>query len=386
DVVIEATNEGNDRVASSISYALAATSAIERLEAIDLASTTAIDLTGNDFGNLLLGNDGVNILRGGGGGDSLAGVGGDDFLDGGSGADSMEGGAGNDTYFVDNAGDTIIESAGGGTDRLAANISYVLTSGSPIERLEAVTLASTDALDYTGNEFGQLITGNNGVNILRGDGGDDRLEAYGGNDFLDGGTGNDTMFGGLGNDTYYVDSSGDIVLEDAGQGSDRIATSVSYTLAAGVSVENLEAITQSATTPINLTGNEFDNILVGNDGANILQSGGGNDTIFCFGGDDAISGGSGNDLIDGGAGSDRFVVNGPAEGYKITTTSTNIIIQDTDPSNGDDGTDTLVNVEQIQFGGVVSGPGPAGDLAHSMSIQATPIAMPQHMVDHFAIA
>ena len=46
----------------------------------------------------------------------LTGNAGDNRLDGGAGADTMIGGAGNDTYVVDNAGDSVVEVARGGTD------------------------------------------------------------------------------------------------------------------------------------------------------------------------------------------------------------------------------------------------------------------------------
>ena len=56
----------------------------------------------------------------------------------------------------------------------------------------------------------------------------------GGNDLLDGGAGDDTMTGGTGDDIYLVDNAGDIVIENAGEGTDEIRTALAdYSLSAG---------------------------------------------------------------------------------------------------------------------------------------------------------
>ena len=77
-----------------------------------------------------------------------------------------------------------------------------------------------------------------------------------------------------GNDTYVVDDAGDIVAEDANDGTDTVQSGVSCTL--GTNVENL---TLTGSRRINGTGNALDNVLTGNGGNNTLTGGDGNDTL-----------------------------------------------------------------------------------------------------------
>jgi len=89
-----------------------------------------------------------------------------------------------------------------------------------------------------------------------------------------------------GNDTYYVDNAGDIVKELAGGGSDRVLTSVSYTLTAGQEIESLSTTNNAGTGAINLTGNAFAQTILGNAGANVIDGGAGNDILRGLGGAD----------------------------------------------------------------------------------------------------
>src|SRR5207247_965968 len=98
-----------------------------------------------------------------------------------------------------------------------------------------------------------------GNDLLFGGGGDDNLNGGDGNDLLDGGSGADTMTGGLGADTYVVDNAGDVVTENAGEGTDTVQSAITYTL--GANVENL---TLTGASAINGTGNTLDNVLTGN--------------------------------------------------------------------------------------------------------------------------
>jgi Ca2+-binding RTX toxin-like protein len=80
DVIAEATGDGRDVVYARSSYTLTAGAEVEILSTIQQSATTAIDLTGNGFGNEIYGNAGANVLNGGGGADYLMGFGGADIF------------------------------------------------------------------------------------------------------------------------------------------------------------------------------------------------------------------------------------------------------------------------------------------------------------------
>ncbi|ESK53636.1 beta strand repeat-containing protein [Acinetobacter tjernbergiae] len=298
DVVTEQIGQGLDRVFSNITYTLGA-----NLESLILYGTANIDGTGNELDNSILGNIANNILIGGLGNDTI---------DGGAGVDSLFGGLGNDTYIVDNTNDGVFESANQGVDRVFANVNYVLA-----DNVENLILYGNSNVDGTGNSLVNKILGNIADNILDGAAGDDYLDGAAGNDILLGGLGNDSLFGdlgndslvggqgndsldggvgtdimtgGVGNDTYYVDQLNDVVIEQVNEGTDRIFSKVSLSLAA-----NVEDLILAGTSNINGTGNELANVLLGNAGINILAGGLGNDSLDGREGADTLLGGLGDD-------------------------------------------------------------------------------------------
>ncbi|MDI1227524.1 MAG: type I secretion C-terminal target domain-containing protein [bacterium] len=235
DVVSEGAAAGTDTVLSTLTYSLGA-----NLENLTLTGAGVVNGTGNSATNTLTGNTAVNTL------------------DGGAGADVMMGGTGNDAYFVDNAGDVVIEIAGEGTDSVSSSVTFTLE----LTGAENLTLTGSANIDATGNNSVNTLTGNSGNNTL------------------DGEIGADTMIGGVGNDTYFVDNAGDVVTENLGEGTDTVRSAISYTL--GANLENL-ILTGAAA---NGTGNTGNNIMTGNASANTLDGGTGNDTM---------TGGDGND-------------------------------------------------------------------------------------------
>lgn len=252
DVVTEASSQGFDAAYTFVSFALSANSELEWFSTIDNSAATAIDLTGSSIGQYLIGNNGANVLNGLGG------------------ADFMQGFGGNDSYYVDNGSDAPVEAAGGGSDTVYTAISFGLATGTEIEALATTNATGTGAISLLGNEFAQVLTGNNGANAL------------------DGAGGADTMIGKGGNDTYFVDQSGDVVTEAAGEGFDALYTTASFTLSAGSELEWLSAASVGATTALNLTGNELAQYVLANDGANIIDGGAGSDTLYGYGGADGF--------------------------------------------------------------------------------------------------
>ncbi|WP_171900821.1 M10 family metallopeptidase C-terminal domain-containing protein, partial [Stappia indica] len=310
DTIVELENEGTDSVYSTITFGLSSQS--QHLENLYLQGTGNINGYGNGQNNIIAGNIGNNSLAGGGGNDTLYGGGGNDTLDGGWGADHMVGGWGNDVYYVDSAGDTIVELAGEGVDSVYSTITFGLSSQS--QHLENLYLQGTGNINGYGNGQNNIIAGNIGNNSLAGGAGNDTLYGGGGNDTLDGGWGADHMVGGWGNDVYYVDSAGDTIVELAGEGVDSVYSTITFGLSS--QSQHLENLYLQGTGNINGYGNGQNNIIAGNIGNNSLAGGNGNDTLYGGGGNDNLDGGNGNDILDSGWGSD--FLNGGAGNDTLT--------------------------------------------------------------------
>ncbi|HEX8010733.1 MAG TPA: calcium-binding protein [Casimicrobiaceae bacterium] len=256
-----------DLVQSSVSYTLPT-----NVDTLVLTGSAALNGTGNAIANKLTGTSAANVLDGKGG------------------ADLMTGGAGDDSYVVDNASDIVVENAGEGTDTVSSSVTYTL--GAAVENL---TLTGAGAISGTGNAFANVLKGNASANTLTGNAGDDQL---------DGGAGVDTLKGGLGNDTYIVDATGDVITENANEGTDLVQSSATYTLS-----NNVETLTLTGTSNINATGNTLTNTLTGNTGNNTL------------------SGGTGADTMLGGFGNDTYVVDNVADVVTENTAEGTDLIQ-----------------------------------------------------------
>ena len=115
-----------------------------------------------------------------------------------------------------------------------------------------------------------------------------------GNDYLVGDSGNDTLIGGDGNDA--------------------------------------------------LSGSDGNDTLNGGDGNDTLTGSDGNDVLNGGAGDDTLAGGSGTNILDGGDGTDTAVYSGNFTDYSITANADGSYTV-----TGASSTDTLTNIEQLQF-------------------------------------
>ncbi|MFD0916474.1 beta strand repeat-containing protein [Pseudahrensia aquimaris] len=215
-------------------------------------------LTG--FENLILG----------GGDDIITGDNHANRIDGGGGADTIFGGAGNDT-LIGGFGDDTLD---GGSDTDTADYSY---SNSNI----TIDLAAGEAYPTSaGNSVGDTL-----ISI-------ENVTGGGGNDIIIGNAGNNVLKGAGGSDQYYVQDAGDTIIEELGEGYDRIYVDgvSSWTLS-----ENVERLTFLDGNNHTATGNALDNRLEGNAGDDTF--------VLDSGGNDIFSGGQGQDTFDARNGS-----------------------------------------------------------------------------------
>ena len=338
DAVTENVGEGSDTVYASISYTLTA-----NVETLVQQGGADLQGYGNTLANTLIGNSGNNLLNGG------------------IGADGMQGGAGNDTYFVDNVGDGVVESAGAGNDTVFSTVNFTLSAN-----VETLILQGSADLQGYGNSLVNTLYGNAGSNLLSG------------------GVGADLMVGGAGNDTYFVDNIADSAFESAGAGNDTVFSTANYALAADIESlilqggANLQAYGNNQANTI--YGNSGNNLINGAGGIDLMVGGGGNDTYFvddssdsCFenaaaGNDTAYStvnyglaadvealvlqgsadlqgygnntgnsiyGNSGNNLINGGGGADTMVGGAGNDTYFVDNIGDGIV------ENANAGTDAV---------------------------------------------
>lgn len=214
--------------------------------------TSIENLIGSNQNDTLIGDGANNLLNGGLG---------DDVLEGMGGADTLIGNTGNDTASHEHASLGVV-----------ASLTNLFTVGpAVIQTNDAAGDAYSSIENLRGSNFNDTLIGDNNANILTGGEGDDILEGMGGSDTLIGGNGNDTA-------SYTHALTGVAATLTTG-----LAGFSSAGDAAGDVYNSIE----------NLTGSNYNDILIGDANSNVLSGGDGDDVLEGMGGGDALIGGAG---------------------------------------------------------------------------------------------
>ena len=215
--------------------------------------TSIENLVGSNQNDTLIGDAANNQLNGGIGNDVLEGM---------AGADSLIGGGGNDTASFEHAALGIV-----------ASLNTVFTVGPVVTQAnDAAGDTYSGVENLRGSNFNDTLIGDNNANILTGSEGDDTLEGMEGSDTLMGGNGNDTA-------SYAHAITG-------------VAATLTASLA-GFSSSG-DAASDTYDSIENMTGSNYNDILIGDANNNILNGGDGDDVLEGFGGGDTLIGGTGS--------------------------------------------------------------------------------------------
>ena len=239
-----------------------------------------------------------------------------------------------------------------------------------------------------GTRFGDLITGSlTAKNNLQGNAGNDLITGGNLRDDLTGGAGNDTIDGGANPavdparpwdtwDNYDVARfdapRAQFDVQKLSDSGGHVYYTVTHLIPAALgglgtdtafNVERLQFSDKDMPLLVQVNqyggtgssnawygGTDFADNITGTDANNSFKGGAGNDTIVAGAGNDFISGGAGNDSIDGGGGTDIAQYSDSYARYALTVNGSIITVSDSlAAAYGGDGTDTLRNVETIQF-------------------------------------
>ena len=272
------------------------------------------------------------------------------------GSDSLVGTSGDDIFKIEGANDTI--AGNGGVDTLdfedaTVGVNVDLTAG--IATGWGTQHFTGISQIYGGAGSDTLIGGATTTYINGGSGGNDKIVLGSQSTLVIGSNGNDTITGGAGNNDIVPGVGSNVI--DGGSGY----STLDYRYMPGVvgvdlyaggyhtgSHDTFNLSSDGKNHLVNIFANDAGDVIKADYQWNIIVGGAGADTLMGREGNDTITGGGGNDLIDGGTGQDVAVYSGPQAAYTITANAYGWVITDT-RAGSPDGTDTVRNVEQLQF-------------------------------------
>nr|WP_267921671.1 calcium-binding protein [Nostoc favosum] len=269
DDLLKFLNYGSEGITSTFNATTNTGTITAGASRVSYKNIERLDITGTSYDDLIVGSNGNDTLSTfGNGNDTIDGGRGDDLLS--YTANSSEG----ITSTFDVTTNTGLITAG------RNRVSY-----KNIERLEIAGTESDD--NIVGSNGNDRIIGNftfyvgyreySSVEVIRG---------------------NDTIDGGKGDDLLIVNDSGDTEGEGITSTFNAITNEGAITAGTNqVSYKNIERL--------EITGTQYDDLILGSNGNDTLNGGSGNDTLI---------GGKGNDSLIGGSGTDTFAFNSFNEG------------------------------------------------------------------------
>jgi len=379
-------------------------------------------IRGSSNNDTLDGDTGNNNIQGIGGNDFIDGFAGNDTLDGGAGNDTVLGEAGNDYIMGADGGsdsldgedgyDTVSYNYSGATT--AVSFTSTLASGTQNDGLGGMdTVAGFEEMHIFGGTAGDTLTGGTERNWIMGNGGDDTLTGGDGGDsfafnvaaasgtdrITDLASGENLSFQNQGGATFNLQATvlsgddasaltkGQVMVGSFAGGVTKVYVGTNDTAGADLTVELAGNYAAGAFTVFNdafvgnlqyspgqtLNGTAGDDTLNGTAGADTIDAAGGNDFISGQGGADSVLGGEGNDyIVAGGDGANDTIDGGDGNDVvsnNFNTQTSPVTFVSAGPggpqADGLGGTDTLINVEEIQVFGGSAGDTLTGDAARN---------------------
>jgi Ca2+-binding RTX toxin-like protein len=330
---------GTDTIRATAANTVIGLSSFATIEAITANGFAGVSISGSTAADTL-NFSGVTLtsitrVDGGAGNDTISGVSGAMTYAGGAGDDTITAGTGADFFEFSGTGDGFDAIIGGsGTDTIRAMSAGTVIGLRSLTTVEAITANGFANVSISGSAAADTLSFSSttltNITLIDGGAGNDNITGSAGNDTIRGGAGNDTLNGGNGVDTI-----------DYSYGTAAQTINLTITAAQTISSGDVDTLSNFE----NATGGSGADTITGTSAANVLSGGGG---------DDRITGGAGNDTINGGAGIDTLVLAGLQSTYTISTVGGVVTITDNQANkDGNDGTDTLVGIEFVEFKGGV---------------------------------